>query len=185
VLDRPGAVHKSPHLREVCPVWTRWEGGSSDAESALLAQKTSDFSKFMVCPHGQGGLSQCGGSQIFAILCGRLLWTARPLRQTNITNYNIEAFSCNPSWHRQSFTNSELVGLLDAKRAVYKHPIVSTVAESKHSLLQQHKQKLYPQKSRIEIIVLAACNIQLIIWINSSDPTSKIQKKLTLLSFIP
>jgi len=39
----------------------------------------------MVCPHGQkgSGLSQCGhfsdkggGGQFFAILCGRLLWTA-------------------------------------------------------------------------------------------------------------
>jgi len=30
--------------------------------SALFSAKTSDFSKFMVCPHGQGGggLSQCG-----------------------------------------------------------------------------------------------------------------------------
>jgi len=41
----------------------------------------------MVCPHGQeaGGLGQCGqggGSQYFAILCGRLLWTAS-LRATN------------------------------------------------------------------------------------------------------
>jgi len=26
----------------------------------FLEQKTSDFSKFMVCPCGQGGLSQCG-----------------------------------------------------------------------------------------------------------------------------
>jgi len=28
--------------------------------SALFGAKNSDFSKFMVCPHGQGGLSQCG-----------------------------------------------------------------------------------------------------------------------------
>jgi len=48
----------------------------------FLAQKTSDISKFMVCPHGQGGFSQCGHfvdkweeGQFFAILCGRLLWT--------------------------------------------------------------------------------------------------------------
>jgi len=27
--------------------------------SAFLVQKTSDFSKCMVCPHGQGGLRQC------------------------------------------------------------------------------------------------------------------------------
>jgi len=28
--------------------------------SAIFGAKTSDFSKFMVCPHGQEGLSQCG-----------------------------------------------------------------------------------------------------------------------------
>jgi len=34
-------------------------------------QKTSNFSKFMVCPHGQGGLSQCGqeGGVNFSQLC--------------------------------------------------------------------------------------------------------------------
>jgi len=34
----------------------------------FLEQKTSDFSKFMVCPHGQGGFSQReqeGGGAIF------------------------------------------------------------------------------------------------------------------------
>jgi len=38
----------------------------------------------MVCPHGQGGIEAVwtvfgqrgGGSQFFAILCGRILWTA-------------------------------------------------------------------------------------------------------------
>jgi len=33
----------------------------------------------MVCPHEQGRFSQCGQGgkgQFFAILCGRLLWTA-------------------------------------------------------------------------------------------------------------
>jgi len=51
--------------------------------SALLGAKTSDFSKFMVCPHGQGGIEtvrtfcgQGGGDQFFVILYGRLLWTA-------------------------------------------------------------------------------------------------------------
>jgi len=39
--------------------------------SALLGAKNPDFSKFMVCPHGQGV-----GGQFFAILSGRLLWTA-------------------------------------------------------------------------------------------------------------
>jgi len=49
--------------------------------SALFGAKTSDFSKFMVCPYGQegAGLSQCGHftntegeevSFVFAILCG-------------------------------------------------------------------------------------------------------------------
>jgi len=38
--------------------------------SALFGAKTSDFSKLMVCPHGQGRVDQ-----FFAILCGRLLWT--------------------------------------------------------------------------------------------------------------
>jgi len=32
--------------------------------------ETPDFSKFMVCPNGQGERGQ-----VFAILCGRLLWT--------------------------------------------------------------------------------------------------------------
>jgi len=54
--------------------------------SALSGAKTLDFSKFIVCPHGQGGegLSQCGhfadkegGDQFFSILCGRLVWTAK------------------------------------------------------------------------------------------------------------
>jgi len=35
-------------------------------------QKIQDFSEFMVCPDGQGG-----GSQFFAILCRRPLWTGR------------------------------------------------------------------------------------------------------------
>jgi len=45
----------------------------------LLVKKTSDVSKFMVCPHGQGGLSQCGHfsdkvevGSIFRDLCERL-----------------------------------------------------------------------------------------------------------------
>jgi len=40
--------------------------------SALFVQKTSDFSKFMVCPHGQ-----FGRGQFFVNLRGRLLWTTR------------------------------------------------------------------------------------------------------------
>jgi len=43
-----------------------------------------DFSKYMVYPHGQGGMSLCGyfsdneGGEraIFQILCERLVWTA-------------------------------------------------------------------------------------------------------------
>jgi len=38
--------------------------------SHFLAKKTSDFSKFMVCPHGQEGLSQCrqGGRRVNFLL---------------------------------------------------------------------------------------------------------------------
>jgi len=41
--------------------------------SAILVQKTPNFSKFIVCPHEQDMLSQCGhssdkGDQVFAIL---------------------------------------------------------------------------------------------------------------------
>jgi len=50
--------------------------------SACLMQRISDFSKFMVYPHGQVGLNQSVrfsnkvGGQFFVILYGRLLWTA-------------------------------------------------------------------------------------------------------------
>jgi len=49
----------------------------------LFCAKTSDFSKFMVCPHGLGGIKpvrtlfgQGRRVSIFEILCGCLLWTA-------------------------------------------------------------------------------------------------------------
>jgi len=50
----------------------------------ILVQNTSDFLKFMVCPHGQEGrgepmrtfFGQEGTGQFSAILCGCLLWTA-------------------------------------------------------------------------------------------------------------
>jgi len=38
---------------EVCPVQTREKGSSSDVD--ICCQKTSGFSKIMVCLHGQGG----------------------------------------------------------------------------------------------------------------------------------
>jgi len=42
------------------PVRSRGEGGLSDADvRTFSAKNTSDFSKFMVCPHGQEGSSQC------------------------------------------------------------------------------------------------------------------------------
>jgi len=71
-----------------CGHFTGKEGGGSsdvDGRPHFLATKTSDFSKFIVCPHGQGGrgLSQCGnfvdngrGGQFFEILCRHPLWTA-------------------------------------------------------------------------------------------------------------
>jgi len=37
--------------------------------SALFGAKTKDFSKFMMCPHGQGAR----GGQFFAVLCGHLM----------------------------------------------------------------------------------------------------------------
>jgi len=39
--------------------------------SALFGSKNFGFFRVYVCPHGQGE-----GGQFFAILCGRLLWTA-------------------------------------------------------------------------------------------------------------
>jgi len=44
--------------------------------SVLSDAKTSDFLKFMMCPHEKGGRGQ-----FFAILCGRPFWTA-PNSQT-------------------------------------------------------------------------------------------------------
>jgi len=70
----------SPYYAEACN-----EFAVQMQTSVLFCAKTSDFSEFMVCPHGQGerGLKQCGHfadkggrDQFFAILCGRLLWTA-------------------------------------------------------------------------------------------------------------
>jgi len=52
-------------------------------KSALFGAKTSDFSKFILCPHGQGGWSQCGHfadkgkeGQCFVISCGCVLCIA-------------------------------------------------------------------------------------------------------------
>jgi len=56
--------------------------------SHFLVQKTSDFSKFMLCPHGQGFepvrtfFGKRGRGSIF---CRRLLWTAPNSSDTNIT----------------------------------------------------------------------------------------------------
>jgi len=61
------------------------EGVLQMRTSALFGAKNLDFSKFLLCSHEQEGrgLSQCGyfadkegGGQFFAILCGRLFWTA-------------------------------------------------------------------------------------------------------------
>jgi len=67
---------------------TRGEGVLQMWTSALLGAKTSEFSKFMGCPHAQGGwgLRQCGHftdkrGQLFAIWWGRPLWTA-PFKNT-------------------------------------------------------------------------------------------------------
>jgi len=55
------------------------EGGLQMHSPQFLAQKTSDFLKFMVCPHGQGGRrvepvkTFCGQGEKGV---GHLLWTA-------------------------------------------------------------------------------------------------------------
>jgi len=78
---------KGPSIKDVrgqggfCPVRTFFgeeRRGLLPRTSEFLDQKTSDFLKFMVCPHGQGGLSHCGQGgwgQFFSLFCGRLLWT--------------------------------------------------------------------------------------------------------------
>jgi len=66
-----------------CPVRTFFGKGEffGCGHSHFLVQKNPDYSKFLVCPHGQGrsGLSQCGrcadkrkGGSIFQ----DFLWTA-------------------------------------------------------------------------------------------------------------
>jgi len=66
----------------------------------LLMQKTSDFSKFMVCPHGQGGLSQCGQGErkvnFISILCGRLftfVWRSAAKHDSLFTRLPLLSFS--------------------------------------------------------------------------------------------
>jgi len=60
-------------------IFRTWGKGSLGADARTFwCKKTSDFSKFLVCPHGQGrggGVSQCGyfvdkerGGKFFAIL---------------------------------------------------------------------------------------------------------------------
>jgi len=80
-----GAVHKRPpQLRKegVCPVRTffgREVLGLQLWTSTLFGAKTSDFPKFVVCPHGQEGIFgqfKEKRGQFFAILCGRYLWMA-------------------------------------------------------------------------------------------------------------
>jgi len=84
-IKRLEAAHKRG-LSSVVILQTRWGGSSGANVRTFWCKKTSDFSKFMVCPLGQGerGLSQCGqwgiGGQFFPILCGCLLWTAPYLK---------------------------------------------------------------------------------------------------------
>jgi len=62
-------------------LWTK--GFLHKRTSHFLVQKTSDFSKFIVCPNGQGEVEpvrtfcrQRERGQSFVVWCGRLLWTA-------------------------------------------------------------------------------------------------------------
>jgi len=67
------------------------------AQFVFLVQKTSDFSKFMVCPNEQG---EVGGGQFFAILYGRLLWTApyRKMRLPHPINWPISQWKSGFYW---------------------------------------------------------------------------------------
>jgi len=50
---------EGPSIKDVCS--QGMEGGLFRCgRPHFLMQKTADFSKFYVCPHGQGGLTQCG-----------------------------------------------------------------------------------------------------------------------------
>jgi len=105
--------HKRPSIKDVrsqgfvqCGHFADKGGGKvlQMRTSARFGTKTSDFSKFMVCPHGQGGLSQCGhfsdkrgGGQFFEILCVRLLWTAP------YSVYKKNAYAASRSWKRSNF----------------------------------------------------------------------------------
>jgi len=89
------AVHKGRPKsggEGVCSVRIRGKGSSSDADvRTFWCKKTPDFSKFMMCPHGQGGwvsaniLRTGGGEGQFSRVCtdvsyGRSL-TAIKIRQ--------------------------------------------------------------------------------------------------------
>jgi len=83
-----GAVHKRRPQSGGCGGFVQCghfadKGGSLQLRTPhFLAQKPSNFSKFMVCPRREGGCpvrTFCGQKergQFFAFLCGRLLWTA-------------------------------------------------------------------------------------------------------------
>jgi len=84
---------KGPSIKDVrsqggrgfCPVRilrTRGEWGFfRRGRLHFLEQKTLDFSKFLVCPHGQGGFSQCGQGKRggnFSRFCANVFY-GRPL----------------------------------------------------------------------------------------------------------
>jgi len=68
-----GPVHKGRSQSEGCPVRTFCGQGRffRYGRPHFLVQKTSNFSKFMLCPHGQGGkgMSQCGQEGRGSIFC--------------------------------------------------------------------------------------------------------------------
>jgi len=64
----------------------------------------------MVCPHGQGGLSQCGqggGGQYFSILCGRLLWTV-PIHYSDVPARLLPSFEVEDKTSKQAVRNKPL-----------------------------------------------------------------------------
>jgi len=65
----------------------------------FLEQKTSDFLKFMVCQHGQGGregLSQCRQGGKGSILCGHLLWMTPNYKTLQRGNIGQNGYHCYP-----------------------------------------------------------------------------------------
>jgi len=114
----------------VCPVLTRKEGGSSDTDvRTFWEQKTSDFSKFMVCPLGQGGRGSASADkkgQFFESLCGYLSWTAH---QNTRVRYTFKFVYCTQILHHWSICvifSAEMVTTTFRSRCLFLNSLNST-----------------------------------------------------------